>query len=120
MYFVLPLIAVLLAWAPVEALKRPTIPTGNRFRGNMQRDLVPQLFAAGAAGALIFYVATNIDSIREQQKVAIDQAMTEQSTNVKSAQEKQRAAIEAAQAQQAQAGIRAKQAAEEARKRAER
>lgn len=119
MNFTWTVITLLLTWVSVDSL-RPIVPTGHRFRGHMKRDLVPQLFAAGAAGALIFYVATNIDSIREQQKVAIDQAMTEQASNVKSAQEKQRAAIEAAQAQQAQATLRAKQVAEDARKRAER
>lgn len=61
------------------------------------------MFAAGCAGAVIAYVYFNIDSIKEQQRAAIDKAMSEQATNIKTAQEKQREAIEKAQREQAEA-----------------
>jgi hypothetical protein len=112
---------VLMAFAPCSDALRRSIPMNtNRFRNNMQRELVPQLFVAGCAGALVFYVATNIESIKAQQKVAIEKVMTEQATNVRSAQETQRAAIEAAQAQQAAATARAKQVAQDAQRSADR
>ena len=114
-------IFVLMAFAPCsDALKRPIPMNTNRFRNNMQRELVPQLFAAGCAGALVFYVATNIESIKAQQKESIDRVMTEQASNVRSAQDTQRAAIDAAKAQQASATVRAKQMAEDAQRSADR
>ena len=76
------------------------LPMPARFRGKTQLNFVPQLFAAGCAGAVVFYVATNLESIKAQQKIAIDAAMSEQDANVKSAQSTQRKAVEAAQAQQ--------------------
>ena len=66
--------------------------------------IFPQaVFAAGCAGAVIAYVYFNIDSIKEQQRVAIDKAMSEQATSIKSAQDQQRQAIEKAQREQAEA-----------------
>jgi len=56
-------------------------------------------------GAVFMYVATHIDEIKAQQKVAVDAAMTEQASNVRSAQEKQKEAIEKARLQQ-EAAIR--------------
>lgn len=116
------IVFVLMAFIPgSDALKRPIPMNTNRFRGNiMKREMVPQLFAAGCAGALVFYVATNIESIKAQQKISIDKAMTEQAINVRSAQDTQRAAIEAAQAQQAAATARAKQVAADAQRSADR
>lgn len=74
------------------------------------------LFAASCAGAVFLYVASNIDSIKEKQKIAIDKAMTEQTVNIRSAQDSQRVAIEKAQRDQAANIARI---AEEAKKRAE-
>ena len=92
------LVCFLLTFMSGNALQR--LPSPARFRGKTQLEILPQLFAAGCAGAVVFYVATNIESIKAQQKIAIDAAMTEQDTNVKSAQSQQRKAVEAAQAQQ--------------------
>ena len=73
-------------------------------RRSTELNFLPQaMFAAGCAGAVIAYVYFNIDSIKEQQRVAIDKAMSEQATNIKTAQEKQREAIEKAQREQAEA-----------------
>ena len=92
------ILCFLLTFLSGNALQR--LPSPARFRGKTQLEFLPQLFAAGCAGAVVFYVATNIESIKAQQKIAIDAAMTEQDANVKSAQSTQRKAVEAAQAQQ--------------------
>lgn len=88
-------------------LLRP-VPSSWRQRagGRSKTELyfLPQaVFAAGCAGAVIAYVYFNIDSIKEQQRVAIDKAMSEQSTSIKTAQEQQRQAIEKAQREQEEA-----------------
>lgn len=69
----------------------------------MTREFLPAAFAATCAGAVIAYVYFNIDSVREQQKIAVDKAMNEQSVNIKSAQDSQKAAIENARRQQEEA-----------------
>ena len=101
-------VVILLAQLLLSAclLSPATLSWRQRAWGRRQTELnvFPQaVFAAGCAGAVIAYVYFNIDSIKEQQRVAIDKAMSEQSTNIKSAQEQQRQAIEKAQREQAEA-----------------
>ena len=52
---------------------------------------------------MVAYVYFNIDSVREQQRVAVKQTMDKQNSDVKSVMEKQRLDIEAAQKKQADA-----------------
>ena len=69
---------------------KPVIRSNNPTRHNL--FLAPQVaFVASCVAAVVTYVALNIDTIKEQQKVATDKAIAEQSANVKSAIDSQRA-----------------------------
>jgi glucosamine 6-phosphate synthetase-like amidotransferase/phosphosugar isomerase protein len=86
----------------------------------MRLSFVPQLaFAISCAGAVFWYVANNIEEIKEKQGKAIAIAQTEQSSAIKNAQEQQRAAIEKVKLQQEENARKARQSAEEAKSRAE-
>lgn len=102
-------VIILLALAlsqPVMALIRPSIIKSRRnsATSSTELQLFPQaVFAASCAGAVLAYVYMNIDSVREQQKIAVDKAMTEQASNIKNAQQKQQEAIAKAQREQEEA-----------------
>jgi hypothetical protein len=71
-------------------LYKPAIRSNNLTRHKL--FLAPQIaFVASCVAAVVTYVALNIDSIKEQQKIATDKAMAEQSTNIKSAVDSQKA-----------------------------
>jgi hypothetical protein len=83
----------------------------------MKRDIIPQLIAISAAGTIISYIYYNIDTIREQQRIATEQAMLQQSETIRDAQEKQAKAILKARQQQEEARLRAEKLAEDMKQR---
>ena len=82
--------------------------------------LIPQIgFIATCVGTVVAYIYFNIDDIRNKQKIVIEKTMTEQTNVINSAQEKQRAAIEKIKKEQEDNVLKAKQNAEEAKRRAD-
>ncbi len=82
--------------------------------------LGPQiLFAASCAGAVFSYIYFNIDSIREQQKLAIDKAMREQSGAIRNAEDAQKSAIDRIKREQEYNIRKAKESADAVRRKLE-
>ena len=69
----------------------------------MKRNIIPELFAAGCAGAVIAYVVANIDEVKEKQNVVVEQTMSKQADIIRDVQGKQRLGIEGIKRQQEEA-----------------